>query len=281
MALIQNGPPARSASDPGRDTEMAARLNRHLSDSFLETNRSNNPKHRQLSDALISAITTGVVKEGQKLPNETQLTLMTPFSLGTVQKALKTLMQQGLIVRKPGLGSMVTDWRRSMAQPLHCRFATPTGEYFPVYPQLVRRQTMRTQGRWNDFLGTTARVVRIDRQIWISDLFAVLTRFHVDIDRFPLFAKAPVEDLETANFKLLISEQLRCPIVHMEHRLTLIHAPAEVAEHIAVPVDQPILHLAATATGQSGEAVYYLELFIPPNDLELCVDSRLDSIGGI
>jgi len=229
----------------------------------------------------MSAIAAGVVGEGEKLPSETALTLMTPFSLGTVQKALRALMQDGFIARKPGVGTVVRAWRQSMARPLHCRFAGDDGVYVPVYPRVISRQHVAGIGVWADLLGATATITRIDRRIMIGDLFPVLTQFYVDTDRFPLFADCPVPDLEIKNFKLLMAEQTGTPIARIQHRLTMARPQREVASLLDMVGMMHVLHIKAVASGSDGAPLYYQEFHIPPNDLELCIESQFDGITGI
>ena len=46
----------------------------------------------------------------------------TPYSLGTVQRAIRTLVQEGLVERKPKLGTFVIQPRRMIFRPWHFRF---------------------------------------------------------------------------------------------------------------------------------------------------------------
>ena len=50
------------------------------------------PKYARLSDAIEQAIERGEWKPGEKLPKESALAEVTPFSLGTVQRAYRQLV---------------------------------------------------------------------------------------------------------------------------------------------------------------------------------------------
>jgi GntR family transcriptional regulator len=84
--------------------------------------RSGKPKYVRVADTLVDAIRQGVWRPGDRLPAEEELTQLTPYSLGTVQKALKTLVDQGLVRRQHGLGSFVAAPSRELQDPWHCRF---------------------------------------------------------------------------------------------------------------------------------------------------------------
>ena len=58
--------------------------------------RSGRPKYQRLAQTLIEGIKRGVWGPGDRLPAEETLTTMTPFSLGTVQRALEWRVLAGV-----------------------------------------------------------------------------------------------------------------------------------------------------------------------------------------
>lgn len=91
--------------------------------AFLQTIRQDPfpglPKYLHLREALLTAIEGGHWKPGAKLPTETELSGLTPYSLGTVQRAMRSLVDDGVVVRRKGIGSFVAkkpqDHGRSLA----------------------------------------------------------------------------------------------------------------------------------------------------------------------
>src|SRR5512132_3720713 len=77
------------------------------------------PKYAQLREMLAAAINSGDWKPGDKMPTEAQLARSTPYSLGTVQKALRALVDDGLVTRTQGSGTFVNEPRQSIDAPLH------------------------------------------------------------------------------------------------------------------------------------------------------------------
>ena len=264
--------------DPLRAARVITALEQYLAVELAALAEASVPKHVRLSAALVRAIEDEIVIEGDKLPSEAELTAMTPYSLGTVQKALKSLLQDGLVLRKTGVGTIVRGVRRNMLGPLHCRFSEPDGEFLPVYPRVVTRKRIQTEGRWSRTLGRDAKVWRLDRQIRIDDRFTVLANFYVDAGRFPFFAKRPLRLLHTQNFKMLMWETSKTKVTHLDHRLGFTTAGAEIASLIEVAEGSRILHIKVTARDNAGQAAYYQEFFIPANDLELTIESRFEGI---
>lgn len=264
--------------DPLRAARVITALEEYLAVELAGPAETGIPKHVQLSAALVRTIEDGIVVEGDKLPSEAELTAMTPYSLGTVQKAVKSLLQDGVVLRKTGVGTIVRGVRRNMLGPLHCRFSEPDDEFLPVYPRIVARKRIVKEGRWSRTLGADAKIWRLDREIRIDDRFAVFAQFYVDADRFPFFAKRPLRLLHAQNFKMLMSEASKAKVTHLDHRLGFTAAGSRIARSIEVAQGTTILRIKVTARDNAGQAAYYQEFFIPPNDLELAIESRFEGI---
>ena len=111
-------------------------------------------KYMQLGQALLGAIEDGMWKPGEKLPTEAELASATPFSLGTVQSAYRSLVDNGVVTRIQGSGTFVAEARHRMDAPWHCRFLDDKGTgYLPVYTQVLARKLTSECGPWSEYLG--------------------------------------------------------------------------------------------------------------------------------
>ncbi len=256
-------------------------LGKFLPEALATTGHPNAPKHVQLSRALVRALDKGIVREGDKLPSESILTAMTPYSLGTVQKAVKWLVQSGFVKRTPGIGTIVKSWRNLLSEPLHCRFKNESGDIAPVYTSIVNRTAIDGTGPWDEVLGNDQRIFRIDRCFRIDDKFSVFSYFYVDVDRQPIFETLPLNDFESYNFKTLMYEQSGDPITHLDQRATFVTPSEKIARYVGVDEGTSVLQLKVSAKTVSGEYIYYQELFIPPNDFDLQIDSHLGGLSSI
>ncbi|MGH7187216.1 MAG: GntR family transcriptional regulator, partial [Pseudomonadota bacterium] len=77
------------------------------------------PKFLRLRNALAGAISGGRWKAGARIPTEESLTQATGVSLGTVQRARRTLADDGLIVRRHGTGTFVSSGEAPMNAPFY------------------------------------------------------------------------------------------------------------------------------------------------------------------
>ncbi len=232
------------------------------------------PKYAQLREMLVAAIRAGHWKPGEKLPTETQLTRATPFSLGTVQRALRALVEDGLVTRAQGSGTFVTQTRTPLDAPLHLLFesAEAEGGYLPVFPRIVSRTRVRERGPWSDFLGTNGRdLMRVDRLLSIDDEFSVYSRFYFDAATFKSIATRPLASLEKAHLKRMLANALDARITQVRQRIRMEILPAAICKAIGIKAGTAGMLLETTGGTSRGTPVYFLESFIPPNDRKLDV----------
>lgn len=233
------------------------------------------PKYARLREMLVGAIHAGHWKAGDKLPAEAELTRHVPFSLGTVQRAYRALVDEGLVRRSQGSGTFVNDERRPLDAPFHLQFlAGEDGDgYLPLYPKIVGRSRMRGGGPWRDFLGAAADVLRVDRRISVNDEFYVYTRLYFDAARVPSAASMPFESLDKVHWKRLLSTELHAPVTRVRQTIRADAFPRAVCRALGLRAGLTALVLESAGSSARGEPVYFLESFIPP------VQRRLDVSG--
>lgn len=241
------------------------------------------PKYVALRDALVHAVASGHFAPGARLPNESELAASLPLSLGTIQRALRMLVDDGVIVRRPGAGSFVAQHSAGeMRAPLHCRFVDDEGTgYLPVYPRIVARYTTGERGEWNRHLGVDAPLC-IERILRIGDEFSVFSRFYVDASRLPAFERLPVRHLDSENFKALILRESGLAIGRITQYLSSVRFPADVAEVLKLGRTSVAQRLDIEAFAGRGRPLYFQTLWIPANGrrLHLPGDGRDAGLAG-
>lgn len=232
-------------------------------------------KYAQLRETLMAAIRGGHWKPGSQLPPERELTRMTGFSLGTVQRALRELADAGLLVRSQGSGTYVAEGRGSIEEPLHLRFLGREGEptFLPLYPKVLARKRIDERGPWSEWLRQAgADIVRISRRISVNGEFDLFNRFYFNAGNFPGIASAPLSTLDGANLKQMLGSQLNMPVTEVRQRISFVKFPEEAARSAGVKAGTRGMLLESAAMA-GREPLYFLESFIPPNDRRLDVSS--------
>jgi GntR family transcriptional regulator len=251
-----------------------------VSEDFLQKYKTPSlpglPKYAQLREMLWSAISAGHWRPGDKLPTESELTRLTPFSLGTVQRALRALVDEGLVVRAQGSGTFVAEGRAPIDAPLHLRFLGGEGEprFLPLFPKVLARQRIAERGPWSDWLGQKGDdIIRIERLLSVNREFNVYNRFYFNADRFPGITAKPLTALDGVNLKQLLGSAFKMPITNVEQKMSLVKfAPAACKAAGLKPGTVGMLLESAASAGRSNP-IYFLESFIPPNGRRLDVSS--------
>lgn len=240
------------------------------------------PKYVALRDAIAHEIASGRWPANTRLPTESEYAAALPMSLGTIQRALRALSEEGLITRQQGQGSFVAaNGAGQMHAPLHCRFMDDAGTgYLPVFPQVLARYDETRQGPWSRHLGA-AHILCIERALRIGDEFRVFSRFWCDPSRLPALASLPFRKLSGENFKDLIWRETHQLVGRITTFLSTGPLPPEACRAIDVRRGTGGQRLEIWAYVGRDNPIYYQELFIPPNRrrLHLASDGRNSGVG--
>ena len=225
------------------------------------------PKYAQLREMLVAAINAGHWKPGDKLPTEAELARTMPYSLGTVQKALRDLVDEGMVTRSQGTGTFVTEPRRPIDAPLHLRFLGGEGEpkYLPLFPKVLGRKRVSQRGPWSEWLQhDNADIVRVDRRLSVNKEFNVFNRFYFDAATFPDIAEKPLKELDGANLKQLLGSRVNMPVTHVEQKIVAVRFAPEICKAAGWKAGTSGILLESAARAGRGTPIYFLESFIPP-----------------
>ena len=246
----------------------------------LKRRRPGQPKYKLLQYALADAIQQGAIDPESLLPTETELTDITPFSLGTVQRALTNLAREGLVARKPGVGTIGLPLRRRLHQPLHARFFAEDGQVYPVYTDVLSRRKVRGHGPWRASLGDMKDALLIRRRLNIGRRFMIYNEFFLDGARYPVFRDTPKQALNGVNFKIFLTREFSLSITRITHRLCVAPASEEAAKVLELAAETPCLRMRAVAH-LSDRPLYFQEYWIPPGVSELVLESKFEELAEI
>jgi DNA-binding GntR family transcriptional regulator len=179
------------------------------------------PKYLILREALVAAIGDGWWKSGERFPTELELTRMTPYSLGTVQRAIQMLVAEGFVTRKHRSGSFVAPGYRRIGGPWLFRFLDADGKTFlPMFTKVTGRRRVPARGPWPEWLAQGAAgkaLLCIDRQIRVGRKLVAFNQVYIDPDAYPYIATASPRALDGANFAHLVEEANGLPVSKIAH----------------------------------------------------------------
>jgi GntR family transcriptional regulator len=257
-----------------------------LAKTFYERYRRSSveglPRYAQLREALRAAIADGFWHSGSQLPPEAELANMVGMSLGTAQKALRALVDAGMLVRRQGHGTFVVGRKESGVDALwHLRFLKEEdGTYLQLHPRILSRAFVRNHAPWAKAVGKGGkRLIQVDRAIDVGHEFTVYSRFYLG-EKYRGFMEKPIRELEGSNFRSILHEEFNVSIAAMSHSFKVEPCPADVCDAIAVPGNTVGMVYEILARTTSLSAVYYQEIFIPPNQRRLQILDGTGAGGG-
>ncbi len=234
---------------------------------------SSYPKHEQLRRALTESIVEGFWAPGARLPTESEFVASTPCSLGTVQRALRELVSQGIIERRRGSGSVVADLNAPTEMPLHMRYLGDDADppaHLPRYTRVLARRIVNEPGPWSRYIAPDNQpVVRIDRVFSIDRRLEVYSVFYADAAQFPELVELPVEALGNRNFKVFMARRYHTAVHRVKQALRFEQPPDEVVRNSDCEAGIPAAVLNVVGYALNEAAMYYQDFYLPPSSMVL------------
>ncbi len=213
------------------------------------------PLYVQLMEELETSIRNGVYKPGDKIMTEAEMAKEYGVSLITVRKAVGSLMEKGLVVRKQGKGTFVTKPKYSRNMKKLQSF-TEMCEQMGVKPgaQVLENRLIMADKKVADRLGIEpgSNVVYISR-LRLADGEPV----QVEKSYFPLkYAFLLEEDLNNGSMFECLKEKAGAKVASSEKMIELCRATAEEAALMDVKKGDYLLLVKSTAYDENGEPMY-------------------------
>lgn len=213
------------------------------------------PLYVQLMEELETSIRNGVYKPGDKIMTEAEMAKEYGVSLITVRKAVGSLMEKGLVVRKQGKGTFVTKPKYSRNMKKLQSF-TEMCEQMGVKPgaQVLENRLIMADKKVADRLGIEpgSNVVYISR-LRLADGEPV----QVEKSYFPLkYAFLLEEDLNNGSMFECLKEKAGAKVASSEKMIELCRATAEEAALMDVKKWDYLLFVKSTAYDENGEPMY-------------------------
>jgi GntR family transcriptional regulator len=229
------------------------------------------PKYVELREVLRRAILDGYWEIGEKLPPEKKIADVTPFSLGTVQKALKDLVSEGVVERKQGHGSFVSIKKIQMVDPWHFRFSsTLFKDFLKVYPKLISKEKVSESTSWAKELNPIdGSLIKIDRIISINNEFKIYSKFYLSASKYKGILSKSDKELTSKNFKTILHQEYNVSFSKVSNAIQIISLPDNICRQIDVEEGTVGILMEILASSKQKKLIYYQKVYIPPNKFKL------------
>ncbi len=245
---------ARHVAEHALDRDISA-----IRSEYLKLEGRGVPKSACVAEALLRVLEKGHLGAGDRLPTEAILTEALPVSLGTVQSALRELVNIGAITRKRRDGTRFAEVFNPRTRNWHFQFFSEELDRFLIPRGHVHELTKtRTCGPWKDFLVPRGECLKISRELDMEGHFAVQNDFYIDAKKFGRLAEIPVEQWEDTNLRQVLHEYFNAPTLRVTQWLDF-QSTDDIVE----------LELTVRAVTLRDKPLFFQRFRIPPNDFTL------------
>lgn len=228
------------------------------------------PKYARFYNAICEAVHNGRLAPGDKLPSEQELSARLPASLGTLQKALKALSDDGIVIRQHGRGTFIRDQEIKYEDIRVFRFLDQ-GSPLPLTLKGLGIREVDIQGELAAFFGSSRcavvqRLIQVQGEPWTFNEFFLPLELAGD-----LLGRKPAE-FDGLSLHEHLFQTLRIPITRFAHRLGVGEFSAHARQ--AIGLEDAVTHgmiWRVRGYSRDGQPMTYQRFELQPShrDIEL------------
>ncbi len=221
-------------------------------------------KHRQLTEVILAMIEAGYLNPGDRFPTESVLTNSLPFSLGTVQKAMRNLSELGVINRRAGRGTIISERTGEIFDLWQFRFVDEgRNSVFPVFSSVTKLDRVGTKGPWSDFLDDGDSYVRIEREIDVDHRFKLLSFFYLSDRKFGSIVDLDPADLEGVHLHAVIRKEYGVSTVRTTNRVVCSAIPDAICLRLGLPSAARGLNCQILGFADGDQPLSFQQIYVP------------------
>lgn len=232
------------------------------------------PKHARLRQAVIDAVEAGELSAGSRIAGERELSATLGLSLGTTQKALGRLMDEGFLVRRQGHGTFVGSSRQPIAGSWHFRFCPPEGgRQLPVFATVLERRLETQPGPWSTVLGTDPKgYVMLRRSLDVGGKFTCASQIYLPASRFGRLMRLAAKRVTDTNLKAVLTQEFAAPTLQSDGLANMAPIDTDDARIMGVTPGTMGLQVNITARSFGRQPISFQRLLVPPSPYALKFD---------
>ena len=249
-------------------------MNRHFAHSQLTD--PSVPYYFQIANLLRRRIGHGDLAPGMKLPNELELAHIFGVSKMPVRQALSLLASEGLLRRRRGQGTFISE---NLRKPKMLKLTGIIEEHVIQGMEGVLRllgdEILPAPPHLADFFQISpgeelvryrrVRVVEGTPICYVSNHVHAATAKRIrrsDLDKFGMFR--------------LLEKRLGSPVRHVQQTIEARTADSEVAEHLSLEITAPVMYVETYVYGEGRTPLEYSQNFFRGDRYKYSVDLTSD-----
>ena len=225
---------------------------------------STRPVYLQIRDILALRISEKRWERNQPIPSESDLAGHFKVSVATIRKALAIMEKEGLVYRKQGLGTFVTDRLSESYRAKYDRVRRPDGSRFDwLFAELKTKKSTASQEaaialdiQPGDEIFEVYRVRKTENNIFMVEFALVSAALCPNLDSSDDHCRGIVSIADT--YGLLLDTYIQT--------LQIVPAPDHVATTVRYEPGQTIWKLLRTVRDFEGRIVEFRTCYVTPHN---------------
>jgi GntR family transcriptional regulator len=209
---------------------------------------SDRPLYEQVRSRLIEGITAGEWRPGEAVPTEAALASAFGVAIGTIRKAVDSLVAERALVRRQGKGTFVT--AHDGAQQLYHFFHVVARDGAKSSPEVrtvgFRRDRADAQSARALAMAPHDKVIRIRNLLMLKGLPVVLDDILLPAALFPGLSEKIFVSRSNTIYHLYQS-RYGINVLRTDERLRAVLATGDIAQHLQVEPGAPLLEIRRVA----------------------------------
>lgn len=232
------------------------------------------PKYARFYNAIREAIETGRLVPGDKLPSEQALSARLPASLGTLQKGLRALVEDGIIVRQHGRGTFIREQALRYEDIRVFRFLDQ-GRPLPLTLKGVGIRRIVVEDDIAAFLGRSEcavieRLIQVEGEPWTFNAFYLPMELADDLlDMSP-------REFDGFSIHEYLHRVRKLFTTRFEHRLQLAPFSEPAATALALDASTPSLQWSVQGHTRDGRPATYQRFELQSDHRPIELTNQLD-----
>lgn len=222
-------------------------------------------KRSALRIAIIRSIEASKPAARSRLPSEQRLAELLDASLGTVQAALKQLVDRGYVSRRRGDGTRVLDRSTLPSSFWHVRIADPrTGKPLRIESEALVLGHVAEDSPWEHVRGLKPGMPMIRRTFVYQTNIRVAQEIYVPLDVIRKIEHMGVTELQYTNIREILFPESTAPSTTQRRQLVrLLELPKTLASLHDLPGGRPYLEIQAQVSNAAGDTLYIQRIYAP------------------
>ena len=206
------------------------------------------PLYEEVRARLTESIAAGRWRPGEAIPTESELAASFGVAIGTIRKAVDSLVAQQALVRRQGKGTFVTahDGRRLMFHFFHIVDRDGGKAYPQVRTVVFRRGRANADEARALAIAPDDKVIRIRNVLSLDGRPAIVDDITLTAALFPGFAEKIFLARDNTIYHLYQS-RYGINVLRTDERLRAVLAPRDVAQLLGVAPGAPLLEIRRVA----------------------------------